>query len=457
LECGGCHCYSDTETDASDERFSQGSDYSEILGSDEASSAALHAIYTGETALADNENLTSEPPETAAASHALHTTGGTCSEGANASLHNPFSSLGTAQRTLAHSSGTVKQNETRISPAKKRVTFAPSTREPCLQSASYSNRLFETSLTSYVCETDTQSTYFSIDPNQQGSSQQITSPSHDRVHEPSSQVQSIDMFSTPSSSEHRQSQTGLKVHSQLCMSENINELSESPICPSNMNENKTCDLADVTSEMCVNTSRTGKKQAKNSKYKLNMHSSTQSPADMCSSTPEKVLKVNNGTGGHKNQNGRQTTESSAVTKNPDEIIPSSLNVTEDTKISHSTTKSQTRHKIESTLKSLANEGSQTMQNASKPSVTNTHRKQAEHLPSLSQPQKFRSECQCSECFGLTQSLMTQSQEGSFIFGIKRIWTHSAPEFVPNCQLPEGFWSNKASQVPEDLLQALENW
>jgi hypothetical protein len=177
---------------------------------------------------------------------------------------------------------------------------------------------------------------------------------------------------------------------------------------------------------------------------------------MCSSTSEKVLLVNNRTEGHTNQSGRQT-ESAAVIKNSAEIIASSLNVRKGTEISQNTIKSQTRHKVESRLKPLSNEGSQTMQNVSKPSVTNSHRKQVENLQSVSTLQKFRSERQCSECFGLTPSLMTQSEEESFIFGIERIWLHSAPEFAPNCQLPEGFWTNKATPIPEDLLQALENW
>jgi hypothetical protein len=177
---------------------------------------------------------------------------------------------------------------------------------------------------------------------------------------------------------------------------------------------------------------------------------------MCSSTSEKVLQVTNRTEEHTNQNGRQK-ESAAVIKNSDEIIASSLNVGKGTEISQNTIKSQTRHIVESRLKPLSDEGSQTMQNISKPSVINTHRKQVEILQSLSTPQKFRSERQCSEAFGLTQSLITQSEEESFIFGIKRVWLHSAPEFVPNCQLPEGFWNNKATPIPEDLLQALENW
>jgi hypothetical protein len=443
------------DTDASDERVSQGSDYSETLGSEEASSEAFHmtqhricieknALPCSETV---NENLTSEPSETGAASHALHTTG----EGANASCG--------AKQMLAHSSGTAKQNVTRISTATKQVNFAPSTRDPSSQSPSYGNHLFKTksSLTSYTCETDTQSTHFSIDPNlQQGSSEQITSPSHDRLCESSNQMEPTDMFSTQSTSDLRQSQIGQNVHSQLCMSRNINILSKSQMCPINISENKTHDLPAVTSVMCMNTSGTRKKQAKISKFKMNMHSSSQLPTDMCSSTSEKVLQVNNRTEGHINKNGRQK-ETATVIKNSDEVIASSLNVRKGTEISQSTIKSQTRHKVESTLKPLSNEGSQTMQKVSKPPDSNTHRKQVENLQSLSTPQRFRSESQCSECFGLTQSLMTQSEEESFIFGIKRIWLHSAPEFVPNCQLPEGFWKNKATPIPEDLLQALENW
>ncbi|XP_023727172.1 uncharacterized protein LOC111875292 isoform X2 [Cryptotermes secundus] len=452
LECEGHCCYSDVETDASDERFSQVSDYSEILGSEKVSSAALPMTQHRICSETVSENLTSEPSDTAIAFHALHTSGDTCCEGANTSCK-------TTQQMLAHLSCTAKQNETRISTATKRVNFAPSTRDPRLQSLSYGNHLVKTktSLTSYICETDTQSTHFSIDPNlQQESSEQITRPLHDRLCDSSNQMQSTDMFSTQSTSDFRQRETGQNVHSQLWSSKNINVLSKSPICPININENKTHDLPDVTGVMCMTISGTTKKQAKNSRFKMNMQASTQSPTDMCSSTLENVLQVNNRTEGHTNQNGRQK-ESTAVIKNSDDIIASSLNVRKGVDISQSTIKSQTRHKVESRLKSLSNEGSQTTQNISKPTVTSTHRKQVENLQSLSTPQKFRSEQQCSEYSGLTQSLMTQSEEESFIFGIKRIWLHSAPEFVPNCQLPEGFWRNKATPIPEDLLQALENW
>jgi hypothetical protein len=89
------------------------------------------------------------------------------------------------------------------------------------------------------------------------------------------------------------------------MGKNINMLSKSPFCPINISENKTHDLPDVTSVMCMNISGTRKKQAKNSKFKMNMQVSTQSPTDMCSSTSENMLQLNNRTEGHTNQNERQ--------------------------------------------------------------------------------------------------------------------------------------------------------
>jgi hypothetical protein len=426
------------ETNASDETFSQASGTSEILGSEEASSADVHGtqhtVFTEEIALAGCETLTSEPPEMATASHALHTTGDICCEAASYSSHNPASSFGTTQQMSGHSSGTVKRNANRISAAKKCVNFAPSTRDPRLKSAPYGNHSFKTKtiFTEDVCETDSQSTYFSIDQNlRQGSSEQIISPSYSRFQEFSSQMQSTDMFSTQGTSDLRQSPTGLNVHSQLSMSENINmSSSRSPICPSNISENKTCDLPDMTSIMCRNTSDIGKKQAKHSKLKTNINSSTQSPTDMCSSTSA---------------------------QNSNELVASSLDVRKATRISQNTVRRQTRHRTESRLKPPSNEGSQTVQNSSKLSVTNTQRKQVENLQTLSMPQKFRSEYHYSEQSGFTQCMMTQSEKESFIYGIKRIWLHSAREFVPNYQLPQGFWTNKATPIPEDLLQALENW
>jgi hypothetical protein len=407
-----------------------------MLEMEEASSADVHRTWhtacTVEVAIAGCETLTSKPPETATSFHALHTAGDTCREGASSSLHNPASSFGTTQQMLQHSSDTVKQNGNRVTTAKKCVNFAPSTWDPRLNSAPSGDHLFKTktSFTSDVCEIDSQSTYFSIDPNlQQGSSDQVTSPSHSGFHESLSEMQSTDMCAQ-NTSDLRQSPTGLNEHSKLCMSKNINVSSRSPICPTNISENETRDLPDMTSVMHMNTSDIGKKQAKHSKFKMNINSSTQSPADTCSSTSA---------------------------QNPNELVEYSPEVRKGTKIPQNTTKRQSRHKVKSKLKPLSSEGSHMEQNSSKPPVTNTQSEQIENLQTLSTPQEFRSERQCSEHCALTRGMMTQSEVESFIFGIKRIWLHSAREFVPNCQLPEGFWTNKATPIPEDMLQDLENW
>jgi hypothetical protein len=437
------------ETDASDETFSQASHYSETLEAEEASSAQ-HTVCAEEMELADSETPTCGPPKTGTTSYALHATG---NEDASSSLHNPVFSSGTTQQMLKHSSGTVKQNGNRVNASKKHVNFAPSTRDPSLESASYGNQLLKskTSLTSYICETitDSPSTYFSTECNlPQASAEQITSPSHKTVHESPSQMQSMDMFSTQGTSDLRQSPTELTVHSQLCMSKNVS--SRCSICSTNISENVTHDLPDMMSVTCLNTSDNGKKQAKNPKL------SSQSPADMWSSDSGEVLQVNNRTAWHTNQNWRQT-ECTSVIKNPDEILASSLDVRKCTTTSQNTIRKQTRHKVESRLQPLSNEGSQTVQNSSKPSVISIQGKQVENLQSLSTPQKFRSQHQCLDHCALTHNMTTQSEEESFIFGIKRIWIHSAQEFIPNCQLPEGFWTNKDTPIPEDLLQALENW
>lgn len=56
--------------------------------------------------------------------------------------------------------------------------------------------------------------------------------------------------------------------------------------------------------------------------------------------------------------------------------------------------------------------------------------------------------------------MTKPGEGSLIFGIRKIWLHSASEYVPNPKLPEGFFLNKTTSFPKDLLQpwtTIENY
>jgi hypothetical protein len=98
-----------------------------------------------------------------------------------------------------------------------------------------------------------------------------------------------------------------------------------------------------------------------------------------------------------------------------------------------------------------------MQNLSKSSVTSTNAKQMENFQSLSVLQDSTADSQYSDQFGLTQSMMTQPEERSFIFGINKIWLHSASEYVPNHELPEDFWIKKTTPFPKDLLQALDNY
>ena len=60
----------------------------------------------------------------------------------------------------------------------------------------------------------------------------------------------------------------------------------------------------------------------------------------------------------------------------------------------------------------------------------------------------------SDTFGKT---LTEPEGIDFVYGIKQIWLHSASEFTPNSQLPAGFWENKDAPVPQNILDALENW
>jgi hypothetical protein len=500
--------------------FSQDSNHSERVESEEMSSVALQTIqYTvcpQETALTKNktvaENSASESSSSESleistiknlSSQGLQANGDTSWEDANTSSHNPVSSYGITQNMLADSLQTIRLRETKtFSTAKKQVNFLPSRQDPRLQSASYANHLFKTktSLTSYTCETPTQSTYFSNDPNlQPGSSKQIKGTSHTMIHtelnvqpdEPSNsaltnitsnqtnQWQSTDMFNTQSTSDLRQSQIGLNFHSKqtelnsqpnsqytTCMKENINVLSKNPNCLNSLNQNKTYNVSHLTSLMCINTSDTSKKQTTSSSAILrenmivNSQSSTQPPdntlsSTLCTLTLENPLQISNTTKQHKNENVRKT--ESSVIKNPYGVNSSRINVKKGKEKSPSSIKSQTIHKVKSRTKVKSNGSTQT-QNPLKPSVIHRNENQVENFQQLlHKPQEMTSESQCSDHFGLTQSLLTQSEQGSFIFGIKRIWSHSASEFVPNYQLPEGFWKNKATPIPEDLLQALENW
>jgi hypothetical protein len=516
LECHACCCsseHSDTESDANNEMFSQGSDYSEIMGSEDVSSVPLQTIqqrvYTQEMVLSDNEtdgenstskksnseNLSHESPETAnsedSVSHCSQENSGISWEVANSNLHNPLSSCDTTPRILGDSLQTIKRSESNAcSTAKKQIKFTPSRRDPRLQSSSYASHLFgtETSLTSHKRDTATQSTYFSNDPDiHRGSSKQIKNASHGIVHaeftvqmdKPADimpvNINSNDMSHTPSAdtannesiSVITQNENGLNAHSKRARSnsesttsvnENINELSKNLNFQSIFNQTKTSDLFHLTGSACSYASDISKKQATSSSaasgdgLMMNVQSSTQPPDSTCF----KPLKINTNDK-HKNQNVKKT-EISTVMKNCDKTISPSTNIKKQRDISHSSTKNQTKHRAESVTKPMSHENGQPAQNASHPSVTSKNEKQVENFQqSLSKSQEFTAESQSSDHFGLTQSLLTQSEQRSFIFGIKRIQSHSATEFVPNYQLPEGFWMNKATSVPKDLLEALENW
>jgi hypothetical protein len=162
------------------------------------------------------------------------------------------------------------------------------------------------------------------------------------------------------------------------------------------------------------------------------------------------------TEGHDDQTGKQM-ESSSPTENPAEITVSKRNNKTGTEKSQSSVDSKTGNKADSRTTVMSSNRIQTVQNLSKSPVTSTNAKQTQNCQSQSILRDSTAESQYSDQFGLTQSMMTQPEERSFIFGIKKIWLHSASEYVPNHELPEGFWINKTTPFPEDLLQALDNY
>jgi hypothetical protein len=256
------------------------------------------------------------------------------------------------------------------------------------------------------------------------------------------------------------SEIQLNVHSELNSQQNIqsrtltnestNDISSIPNCSSSLKK-RTCDLPHPTG--------TRQKQIMNSSGSSGeiwkVQSSMGPPDEMCSLPSGNLLKMSSTTEGHDDQNGKQM-EISRPTENPAEIIVSKQNNKTGTEKFQSSVDSKTRNEADSRTTVMPSNGIQTVQNLSKSSVASTSAKQSENFQSLSILQDSAAASQYSDQFGLTLSMMTQP-EGSFIFGIKKIWLHSASEYVPNNELPEDFWINKTTPFPKDLLQALDNY
>jgi hypothetical protein len=470
-----------TETDTSNEMFSPGSDDSEIIQSED-SSVALHMIQ--EMTLADDktvgENSTTKSPEihniNNSACYDVQTDNDTCWEHTNDSLHH-----GRTHKALVGSLDKIKQRNTKkFTTTVKQVHFAPSGRELPLQSSVHAEHLTEVSHV-VVSQTDTESTYFSNDTNLQVTySTQIESLSHTPIHtkltDGSSNHQTQKQSNAKSTSNHQiqmqsnakstsdpqHNEIQLNAHSKLNrqkniqstarMNENTNEISNIPNCASNLKQ-CTCDLPQLTGTRQKRTTNSSGSSGKN--IIMNVQSSMETPDETCSLPFGNPLQMSNTTEGHNDRNGEQM-ESSKAIENPAEIIVSELNNKRSTEKSQSAVNSIIRHKADSRATVMSSDRSQTVQNVSNSSVTSTNEKQMENVQSLSILQGLTAESQCSDQFGLTQSMLTQ-MEGSFIFGIKKIWLHSASEYVPNYELPEGFWINKTTPFPKDLLQALEDY
>jgi hypothetical protein len=341
-----------------------------------------------------------------------------------------------------------------------------------------------------ICDANTQSTYFSSDPDLHPRFQnQTESVSHATVHakfmvqadkpennmlvninsNDTNHVQSADASNNQSTSDIRQNGKELTVNSKEAKSnsectasmngnKNVNVVLQNPNSQSIFNQTKNSDLPHLTGSMCMYTPDKSKEQATNSsktsgeKLIMNIQSITHPPDNTCF----KPLQISNTTDEH-NQN-RRDRENSTIMKNCNETSTPTINIKKYTEISHSTIKNQTKHKGESRTNLMSNVNSQPMKNATQLSVTSRNERQMENLQqSVSKPQEFTTVSQSSDHSGVRQNVLTQSEQGSFIFGIKRIWSHSASEFVPNNQLPEDFWKNKATPVPKDLLLALESW
>ena len=472
LEGNGCCCCTEdlgTETDTSNEMFSQHSDDSEIMQSQD-SSVALQMIQ--EMTLADGktvgESSMTKSQEICnvnnSACYYAPTDSDTCCKHTNGSLH-----YGRTHKGLASSLHKTKQSNTKkFGIAVKQVHFAPSAQDPPLQSTVHAEHLMEVS---HVLEsqTDTQSTYFSNHTNLQATSSTQTqthlshTPIYTKLTDGSSNHQIQMQSNAKSTADLQHSEIHLNVHSELNSQQNIqsrtfinestNDVFSIPNCSSSLKK-RTCDLPHPTG--------TRQKQITNSSGSCGenvirkVQSSMEPPDETCSLPSESPLKMSSTTEGHDDQNGKQM-ESSRPTENPAEIIVSKQNNKTGSEKAQGSGNSKTKNKADSKITVMSSNRSQTEQNLSKSSVTGTNAKQTENFQSLSILKDSTAESQYSDQFGLTQSMITQPEEGSFIFGIKKIWLHSASEYVPNHELPEDFWINKATPFPKDLLQALDNY
>jgi hypothetical protein len=266
-----------------------------------------------------------------------------------------------------------------------------------------------------------------------------------------------------STADPQHSEVQLNVHSKLNSQQNIQsrtlinesrkEISSTPNCSSSLKK-RTCDLPHPTGTRQKQIMNSSGSSGENVIWKV--QSSMGPPDEMCSLQSENPLKMSSTTEGHDDQN-RKHMESSRPTENPAEIIVSKQNNKTGTEKSQSSVHNKTRSKADSRTTVMSSNRIQTVQNLSTSSVTSTNAKQTENFQSLSILQDSTAESQYSDQFGLTLSMMTQPEEGSFIFGIKKIWLHSASEYVPNRELPEDFWINKTTPFPKDVLQALDNY
>jgi len=468
LEGNGCCCCTEdlgTETDTSNEMCSQRSDDSDIMQSQD-SSVALQMIQ--EMTIADGkpvgENSMKKSQEICninnLARYDVPTDSDTCWKRTNGSLH-----YGRTHKGLAGSLDKMKQSNTKkYGIAVKQVHFAPTAQDPPLQSTVPAEHLMEVSRV-VESQTDTQSTYFSNHTNLQAIySTQTQNLSHTPVYTKLTDDQQIQMQSNAkSTADPQQSEIQLNVRSKLnsqqniqsrtLMNESTNEISSIPNCSSSMKK-RTCDLPHLTGTRQKQFTDSSGSSGENVIRKV--QSGMGPPDETCSLPSENPLKMSSTTERHDDRNGKQM-ESSRPTENPAEIIVSKQNNKTGTEKSQSSVDSKTRNKADSRTTVMSRNRIQTVQNLSKSSVTSTNTQQTENFQSLSLLQDSTAESQYSDQFGLTLSMMTQPEEGSFIFGIKKIWLHSASEYVPNCELPEDFWINKTTPFPKDLLQALDNY
>jgi len=461
LEGNGCCCCTEdlgTETDTSNEMCSQHSNDSDIVQSQD-SSVALQMIQ--EMTIADGktvgENSMTKSPEICninnLACNDVPRAGDTCWKRTNSSLH-----YGRTHKGLAGSLDKMKQSNTKkFGTAVKQVHFAPSTPDPPLQSAVHAEHLMEVSH-AVESETDTQSTYFSNHTNLQAtSSTQAQNLSHTPIYTSltdGSSNQHIQIQSNAKCTadpQHSKLNSQQNIQSRTLVNESTNDISSIPNCSSSL-EKRTCDLLHPTG--------TRQKQIMNSNGSYGeiqkVQSSMGPPDERCPLPSENPLKMSSTIEGHDDRNGKQM-EISRPTENPAEIIVSKQNNKTGTEKSQSSVDSKTRNKVDSRTTVMSSNGIQTVQNLSKSSVASTNAKQTENFQSHSILQDSTAASQYSDQFGLTLSMMTQPEEGSFIFGIKKIWLHSASEYVPNHELPEDFWINKTTPFPKDLLQALDNY